>query len=177
MSTNLTATDRKWLGHIIASGGVPCGGKVPRRTFKPLARRAPDRGHHAPAARYRVHGRAHLCDRGRLRGVRARDRTGCVVTARDAEELAQHLWGSDTRIGRARRGRKHPRFAVGYCDVDSGRSVTMGTSDVDWESAFANAAKPEIEAQITCKVCAPGHQPGALRKPCDVCGCECWCNR
>lgn len=36
MSTNLTATDRKWLGHIIASGGVPCGGKVPTRTFNRL---------------------------------------------------------------------------------------------------------------------------------------------
>lgn len=38
-------------------------------------------------------------------------------------------------------------------------------------------AKPEIEAQLKCDTCAPGHEPGSLRKPCGVSGCECWCNR
>lgn len=61
------------------------------------------------------------------------------MTARDAEELAQKLWGSDTRIGRVRRGRsKSPRFKVGYVDI-SGGGMWLGTSNVDWEAAFVNA--------------------------------------
>jgi len=33
------------------------------------------------------------------------------------------------------------------------------------------------EAQLKCAACGPGHEPGALAKPCGVSGCECWCNR
>lgn len=36
LAMKLTATDRKWLGHIIASGGTPTGLTVPRRTFNRL---------------------------------------------------------------------------------------------------------------------------------------------
>lgn len=41
----------------------------------------------------------------------------------------------------------------------------------------ASQSEVEIEAQIKCEACAPGHQPGSLRKPCGNHGCECWCNR
>lgn len=40
-----------------------------------------------------------------------------------------------------------------------------------------SARADEEEAQIRCEACAPGHPLGALCKPCDVTGCECWCNR
>lgn len=35
----------------------------------------------------------------------------------------------------------------------------------------------EVEAQLTCDACAPGHSPGSLQRPCHTHGCECWCNR
>lgn len=61
------------------------------------------------------------------------------MTAREAELLADQLWGNgETRFGRARRGRKSPKFSVGYADV-GGTATTVATSDVDWESAFALA--------------------------------------
>lgn len=37
--------------------------------------------------------------------------------------------------------------------------------------------QPEIEAQLKCEACSPGHRLGALRKGCGTPGCECWCNR
>lgn len=63
------------------------------------------------------------------------------MNAREAEELAQKLWGSDTRIGRVRRGRtRSPLFRVGYVDINGG-GAWLGESNVDWESAFANATR------------------------------------
>lgn len=65
------------------------------------------------------------------------------MTLREAYALAAKLWRSDTTIELLHRGRKSPRFKVGYADLGTGRTVTMGTSDVDWESAFMNAAAKE----------------------------------
>ena len=73
-----------------------------------------------------------------MQGQKPRKAAPHHLTARQAEEEAHRLWGNDTRIGKVRRGRKSPRFTVGFVDLKEG-AKTMGTSNVDWESAFAIA--------------------------------------
>lgn len=58
---------------------------------------------------------------------------------RDAWALAARLYSSPIAEGWVRRGRKSPRFVVGYTSLTEGRARVVGSSDVDWESAFANA--------------------------------------
>jgi len=67
------------------------------------------------------------------------------MKAREAAALAEKLWSRSgtaftESIGIVRRGKKSPRFSVGASFLDGTKAVTFGTSDVDWESAFTNAA-------------------------------------
>jgi DUF917 family protein len=68
------------------------------------------------------------------------------LTARQAEELAERLWthggtAFTATVGIVKRRRtRSPRFAVGMAYLDGTKAVTFGTSNVDWESAFMNAA-------------------------------------
>lgn len=55
---------------------------------------------------------------------------------RDVHALAAQLYDSDEFVGWVRRARKSPRFVVGRTNLASARSEVLGTSDVDWESAF-----------------------------------------
>jgi hypothetical protein len=75
-----------------------------------------------------------------LRHMKGR-RSQRPLTARQAEELVERHFSEKFpgAIGRVRRGRKSPRFMVGYVVPEIGRSVTAGTSDVNWESALVNA--------------------------------------
>lgn len=60
---------------------------------------------------------------------------------RAAGELAEKLWSKEGEtIGIIKRKRNSPRFMVGVAHLDGSRSVTFGTSNVDWECAFTNAA-------------------------------------
>ncbi len=62
------------------------------------------------------------------------------MTRADAEHLAQKMWSEGAAIGQARwRRTKTPRFWVGVCFTDGRRPETKGSSNVDWETAFAIA--------------------------------------
>jgi hypothetical protein len=62
------------------------------------------------------------------------------MTRKEAEQLAAELWSSGNAIGQVRwRRHKTPRFWVGVLFVDGRPPVTKGTSNVNWETAFAIA--------------------------------------
>ena len=66
------------------------------------------------------------------------------MTAREAAELAERLWTAGgtaftATVGIVRRGRKSPRYAIGMAYLDGTKAVILGSSEVDWESAFVNA--------------------------------------
>jgi len=62
------------------------------------------------------------------------------MTRKAAEELAEKLWTKGKAIGQVRWRRKRtPRFWVGICFTDGRSPEVKGTSNVDWESAFAHA--------------------------------------
>ena len=62
------------------------------------------------------------------------------MTHADAEHLAQKMWSEGAAIGQVRwRRAKTPRFWVGVCFTDGRRPETKGSSNVDWETAFAIA--------------------------------------
>lgn len=59
----------------------------------------------------------------------------------DAEKLSAEMWSNGDAIGQVRwRRYKTPRFWVGVCFADGRSPETKGSSNVDWESAFAVAA-------------------------------------
>ena len=63
------------------------------------------------------------------------------MTRTEAEQRAAALWSSGDAIGQVRwRRHKTPRFWVGVCFADGRRPETKGSSNVDWETAFAIAA-------------------------------------
>lgn len=62
------------------------------------------------------------------------------MTRVDAEHLAQKMWSNGDAIGQVRwRRYRTPRFWVGVCFSDGRKPETKGQSNVDWESAFAQA--------------------------------------
>lgn len=62
------------------------------------------------------------------------------MTFDQANERARVLWGDDVVIGIARwRRSRSPRFRVGVCFTDGRPPQIRGESNVDWESAFAQA--------------------------------------
>lgn len=67
------------------------------------------------------------------------------MTMREAAALAEKLWSRPgsaftETIGIVQRLKKSPRFLVGMAYLDGTKAMTFGTSNVDWESAFTNAA-------------------------------------
>jgi hypothetical protein len=72
-------------------------------------------------------------------GAKVQYRRG-KMTARGAELYAIRLWSRGSAIGQVRwRRRRTPRFWVGICFDDGRAPETKGTSNVDWEAAFAIA--------------------------------------
>lgn len=68
------------------------------------------------------------------------------MTMREAAGLAERLWSSPGTaftgtVGIVQRRKNAPRFMVGMAYLDGTKAVTFGTSNVDWESAFHNAAE------------------------------------
>jgi hypothetical protein len=64
------------------------------------------------------------------------------MSMRQAQAVADQLWGGPGVCALIRRGRKSPRFNVGYvCLNGTAYPVSMATSDVDWESAFMSLAE------------------------------------
>jgi hypothetical protein len=62
------------------------------------------------------------------------------MTAWGAELRAARLWSKGDAVGQVRwRRRRSPRFWVGICFSDERKPETKGESNVDWESAFAQA--------------------------------------
>lgn len=64
---------------------------------------------------------------------------------RQAAALAEHLWSHGgtaftATVGIVARRRKSPRFMVGMAYLDGTKAATFGSSNVDWECAFLNAA-------------------------------------
>ncbi len=64
---------------------------------------------------------------------------------REAAALAELLWTRSgtaftESIGIVQRKHKSPRFLVGVAFLDGTVAKTLGRSNVDWESAFTNAA-------------------------------------
>lgn len=76
---------------------------------------------------------------------------------REAAVLAEKLWSHPgTTIGIVQRRKKSSRFLVGMAYLDGTKAVTLGSSNVDWESAFTNAAlaghcsmEPEFDGNQT----------------------------
>jgi hypothetical protein len=63
-----------------------------------------------------------------------------AMTRKKAEELSAKLWSKGDAIGQVRwRRYRTPRFWVGVCYADGRKPETKGSSNVDWESAFAIA--------------------------------------
>ena len=72
-------------------------------------------------------------------GAKVQYRRGKMTTW-GAELYAIRLWSKDGAIGQVRwRRHKSPRFWVGVCFDDGRAPETKGTSNVDWETAFAIA--------------------------------------
>lgn len=62
------------------------------------------------------------------------------MTRLQAEDFAQELWSGGDAIGQVRwRRYRTPRFWVGVCFTGGRMPETKGSSNVDWESAFAQA--------------------------------------
>lgn len=62
------------------------------------------------------------------------------MTRIEAEDKAAKLWSNGEAIGQVRwRRYRTPRFWVGVCFSDGRKPETKGSSNVDWESAFAIA--------------------------------------
>jgi hypothetical protein len=58
----------------------------------------------------------------------------------DAERMADRMWSSGDAVGVVRwRRSKTPRFWVGVCFTDGRAPQAKGTSNVNWETAFAVA--------------------------------------
>jgi len=77
------------------------------------------------------------------------------VKIREAQAMAEALWTGEDTIGVVRRGRKSPRFRVGYIRVARGSigGVTLGSSDVSWEDAFNNTADEYGRVPRLCLEC------------------------
>ncbi len=64
-----------------------------------------------------------------------------AMTRIEAEVRAAALWSQGDAIGQVRwRRYRTPRFWVGVCFADGRSPETKGSSNVNWESAFAIAA-------------------------------------
>ncbi len=55
--------------------------------------------------------------------------------------IVDRLWNAPGSVGWVKRNRKSPRFQVGYTSLGTQRARVVGSSDVDWESAFASAVE------------------------------------
>lgn len=65
---------------------------------------------------------------------------------KQAYEIVHRMYGRGDRgtVGWLKRNRREPLFVVGFTSIDGihgAKAHSMGSSNVDWESAFANATE------------------------------------
>lgn len=102
------------------------------------------------------------------------------LTMRQAADLAERFWSKSGNacaetVGIVQRLKKSPRFKVGMAYLDGTKAVTFGSSNVDWECAFVNAALAghcTMDASFDPNQAVQVFVPTAAVVDCDECGAD-----